>query len=179
MIRTVAVLAGRRIDAQGAVQPRFPLSNIGRVERDIAEALASEEVDRLVCAAACGADLLALHAAHMLKIPALIVLPFDKNRFKRLSVVDRPGDWGALYDMVIGQADARGDLIILDLRGDDDLSFVKANAAMVEQASGIGCGGKLAVAVWDGRPRGNDDATAAMIEKAQKLGFRSREVLTI
>src|SRR4029450_10857441 len=39
-------------------------------------------------------------AAGALGVARHVVLPFDRIRFRRTSVVGRPGDWGPLYDAV-------------------------------------------------------------------------------
>ena len=59
---TAAALAGRRADTPGDTPARFPQRNVSIVEERIAAFFRVESVDRLVCAAACGADLVALAA---------------------------------------------------------------------------------------------------------------------
>jgi hypothetical protein len=46
-----------------------------------------------------------------------VILPFERRRFRETSVTDRPGDWGPLYDQVIGSG---GDLVILRNEPDDE-----------------------------------------------------------
>ena len=71
----------------------------------------------VVSSAACGADLLALEQAGGLGLRRRVVIPFDRERFRAGSVVDRPGDWGGLYDSILDAVGAQGDLVVLrDLR---------------------------------------------------------------
>ena len=91
----VIALAGRRIDAADTNPPRFPLEAVPTVRRRLADLLAKERAVALVCSAACGADLMALEEAERLGLRRRIVLPFPPERFRKTSVIDRPGDWAA------------------------------------------------------------------------------------
>lgn len=71
----IAALAGRRIDPQDADDLRFPLSEAEHVVHKLLRRFRQERVVRLVCSAACGADILALEAANELAIPATVILP--------------------------------------------------------------------------------------------------------
>ena len=80
---TVVALAGRRIDSEGAEIARFPLDQEENVKEQRSVLLENLHPSRLVCSAACGADLLALEAAGELGIPTTVVLPFERQRFPR------------------------------------------------------------------------------------------------
>lgn len=97
----VVVLAGRRTDAATAATKRFPLSNVPFVKQHLHRLFQTEGFTMLICAAACGADLLALEVAGELGISTHIILPFAPELFRLTSVVDRPGDWGPRYDQLI------------------------------------------------------------------------------
>jgi hypothetical protein len=105
----VIALAGRRVDAPKTAQLRFPAAQAVPVKQQIREFLQAHEASALVCAAACGADILALEAAGELGLRRRVVLPFDKATFRNTSVVDRGGDWGARYDRIIDEIASRGD----------------------------------------------------------------------
>jgi hypothetical protein len=94
----VIALAGRRVDPPDADFVRFPLKNVLAVRLRIRDALTRHAATTVVASAACGSDLLALDEAGALGLRRRIVLPFDRARFRMTSVVDRPGDWGALFD---------------------------------------------------------------------------------
>src|ERR1051325_10057308 len=59
----VVVSAGRRVDALDASVPRFPPQNVASVQARIQEYLQRQLPSAIVCSAACGADLILLHAA--------------------------------------------------------------------------------------------------------------------
>lgn len=172
-------LAGRRIDASEAETPRFPLHRLTEVGRALRHVLQRENVAYLVCSAACGADLLALQAAAELGITYRIVLPFDRLRFKGVSVLDRPGDWGGLFDTVVDGAAALGNLVVLAGSGDDADAFTAANKRILAEVQDSPMVRKLAVAVWEGRSRGAGDATAELLDEAADLGFQTLTVQTL
>lgn len=175
----VAALAGRRVDAVDADRPRFPADAVPAVAAALDELFVRSRVNELVCSAACGADLLALEAAARHGIDATIVLPFPPPDFRRTSVVDRPGDWGALFDRVISAVEASGRLVVLDLKIDDPTAYDRATARIVSIAAARPADQRLGVVVWDGASRGNGDATADFAEQALIAGFRIREVATL
>lgn len=177
----VAALAGRRPDPEDAGTPRFPLANAGVVRSHIAAALRASGARTLVCSAACGADLLALEAAATLGMRRVVVLPFAPDRFRRTSVVDRPGDWAGAYDEVIADTRSHGDLVILSGAGEGDEAYAAATTAILERAAEI-AGSEaavVAIVVWEGAPRGPDDQTAAFAASARSRGMERVEVGTL
>jgi hypothetical protein len=177
---SVIALAGRRVDAPDAQQVRFPPRNVLMVEDRIRKCFL-KAVGTLVCSAACGSDLLALGVASELGIRRRIVLPFDRARFRETSVVDRPGDWGKLYDRALDEVERPQDLIILGYDQADPAAYARTNAAIVDEALRIAQKDeKLAQAlvVWDGKSRGSEDLTAQFLEDARGKGMPILEVLT-
>ena len=181
----VVALAGRRVDAPGTEPPRFPLENVPLVRNRMANLLAEERAAALVCSAACGADLVALEEAERLGLRRRIVLPFAPERFRETSVVDRPGDWGPLYDRIVEAARRAGDLVVREGAGEGAEAYAAANARILEEALALAGGGApgpasaaLAAIVWEGRPRGLDDATQQFAELARGRGLAVEEVLT-
>jgi hypothetical protein len=178
----ILALAGRRIDPPDASIARFPLENIAAVRERIAMLMAATQARKLICSAACGADLLALEAARELALDCYIVLPFSKDRFRVTSVLDRPGEWGPLFDRAIRRAEDAGNLFTLDLPEANDASFLAANRAILVRARAIARSNAQpleAVLVWDGQPRDAQDITAAFGEEAKTLGMPLREVSTL
>ena len=155
----VAALAGRRIDALGSKISRFPLQNIGSVKCKISSLFTQEKVSRLICSAACGSDLLALEAAEEAGVSYRVVLPFEREKFRQVSVTDRPGDWGARFDRMIDLAAGRGCLI--ELRLDPTLKgvFFRTNEAIVQEVLAISPSRSLAITIWEGKPRDAGDVT--------------------
>lgn len=174
----VVALAGRRIDAPDANESRFPAAAAEHVERKLLRHFRQERVKRLICSAACGADILALEVAEKLAIPATLVIPFASSTFREISVTDRPGNWGNRFDHLVAKARARGELIELGLDAADDNVFNIANDRILRLASITGLHRKLAFVVWEGQSRGRTDTTADFLNKALSCGFEKRTVLT-
>jgi hypothetical protein len=183
--KQVAALAGRRPDAPDAPESRFPLGMVGPVTQRIRHTLAEQRVETLVCSAACGADLLALEAADHLGIKCRVVLPFPPERFRKVSVIDRPGNWGVLFDRVIEQVRGTDDLIVLRPRSKDEASFAAATDRILTEAISVHLTlnradpSVFAVVVWDGVTRGPDDATAGFRNAALRLGLPIVDIPTL
>ena len=152
----VVALAGRRPDAPNADSKRFPQSNTPLVRQRLYNLFVSEGFTVLVSSAACGADLLALSIAIELGMQTIVVLPFAPALFRRLSVTDRPGDWGELFDRVLEQTTKDGTLRVLNYAEDDPKAFLETNKLIValarEQAGPDES--PVCTLVWDGHPRG-------------------------
>jgi hypothetical protein len=186
-------MAGRRIDPTDAEPARFPLANVGMVRERVATLFAALQPRALVCSAACGADLLALEAAQALGLRCRVVLPFEVARFRESSVIDRPGNWGPMFDRLIDAITADADLVVLHTPGGDEHAYAAANAAILGEALMLGeasrSGGEkttrsrsravLAVLVWDGCSRGADDLTATFGAAARARGIPIHEIATI
>lgn len=178
----VAVLAGRRPDAADQSVPRFPLAQAPTVKQELINLFQAGDFTTLVCAAACGADLLALETATEMGLTAYVVLPFDTDIFRRTSVVDRPGDWGARYDLLIEQARSRHLLTVLHLLEDDPCAYEQGNDALIAKARELSqpAGNPpTCVVVWDGASRGADDVTQHFRQACQRAGFRERQISTM
>jgi hypothetical protein len=120
----IVALAGRRIDADGTKTVRFPLSNIDKIKEKLKTLFISLHPKALVCSGACGADLLGLEVAGELKINRRMVLPFEQSLFKSSSVIDRPGNWGDLFDRIFNEVNIEEKVLVLDYpNNDDELQF--------------------------------------------------------
>jgi hypothetical protein len=170
----IVALAGRRIDAPNAAIARFPLSSVAVVRDRISSALRKAEARVLVCAAACGADLMALSVAEELGLRRRIVLPSDVSAFRANSVADRPGEWTGIYDRMIAAARSSGDLELLDLRSTGGAAYLETNAAILNRALALAheSGQEVrAFAVWDGPLTGHTDYTRDFVKTAQRLSI--------
>ena len=176
----ILALAGRRIDAEGAQPPRFPLGNAEVVRGRLRALLRVEQPAALASSAACGADLLALLEAGTLGIRRRVVLPFERQRFRASSVTDRPGDWGPSFDLVVDEVATRGDLVILD-GADGDEAYAAANGRVLDEALRLAASPRdaAAVLVWEGASRGAGDLTAAFGDGAAARGLRVIHVKTV
>jgi cytosine/adenosine deaminase-related metal-dependent hydrolase len=175
----IAALAGRRVDAVGA-PARFPLENVARVRDKLGKLFTTSGVVAVVASGACGADLAALDAARALGLRRRIVLPFDAATFRGTSVVDRPGDWGPLFDDLVADARRTGDLVELGLAPSDDSTYLRANEAILDEALALAGdpARAAAVIVWEGQPRGPGDITHAFAESARARSLPVLEALT-
>ncbi len=175
----IASLAGRRIDAVDADPLQFPEAREDVVASRIAATLKERGVTTLVCAAACGSDLLALEAAQREEIATRIVLPYEAAAFRRSSVVDRGATWGVAFDRLIGDAAAHGALRILGLDAGDERVYEKANAGILDEALALAENDParvVALAVWDGEIAGRTDYTADFIEAARARGIAVQSI---
>jgi hypothetical protein len=161
------------------------LANVTLVRKRLTELLVNENAAALVCSAACGADLVALEEAERLGLRRRIVLPFGPERFRDTSVIDRPGNWGPVFDRLVATAGAANDLIVLDEAvSSDDAAYAAANEAIIREAASLAQADKpprrrLAVVVWEGVARAGNDATEAFRDLASRAGFEQRPVVTL
>src|SRR5262249_50021021 len=178
----IIALAGRRIDAANATEPRFPVQNAEMVKQEIHRFLQSHQARGLVCAAACGADILALEAAGELGLRRRIVLPFDKSTFRATSVVDRGSDWGARYDRILGEVEKQGDLVEFAHDKEEGQTYLTGNLDILDQAQWLAdkmSADTAALVVWNGEPRGADDVTGHFKQEAEARGMRVAVIKTI
>ncbi len=178
----IVALAGRRVDAPDAAAPRFPAANLAAVKAHLVEFMQSHGVTGLVCAAACGADILALEAAAELGLRRRIVLPFDRFQFRAMSVIDRGGDWGERYDRLVDDAITSSDLVECDHDPNNNDTWFAGNLEILNEAqtlAGKNHADLAALIVWEGQSRGPDDVTGHLKTTAQARGWGVAEVLTL
>jgi hypothetical protein len=173
----IIALAGRRVDLTGPGDSHFPSVNVSIVAQRIRNMLIGTGSKVLVCSAACGADILALEAAAALGIRRYVVLPFNRDRFRETSVVDRGSDWGNRFDAVVGGGDI--EVLELDSNGDDIGSYSAASAKILDIATQLAAPTRqrvIAAVVWNGFSRGTDDLTDGFQRDAQA---RKLELITV
>jgi hypothetical protein len=179
----IVALAGRRIDAPGTENKRFPPENTVAVRKKIHQFFISKSASVLVCAAACGSDILALETAGDLRIRRRIVLPYDKETFKKSSVIDRPGDWGERYDRIIAEVESRGDLVEFSHEKDKEETYYATNIDILDQAAQIADEMEgmsvSALLVWNGESRGDGDVSGHFLQEVMKRGVQVNEIITL
>jgi hypothetical protein len=176
----IIALAGRRVDALDASQPRFPPQNVENVGRAVRALLQQHNATALICSAACGADLIGLAEAGKLGLRRRVVLPFGREKFRETSVVDRPGDWGKLYDTILDEVEAKGDLVVIEVEKAGD-PYSATNRAILKEAIAVGQTASettAAVLLWDGISRGDKDYTDQFGAEARKRGLKVLEIPT-
>jgi hypothetical protein len=135
--------------------------------------LSQRAVRAVVASAARGADLLALRAATALGIRIRVVLSCARSRFRDRSVVDQGGSWGAIFDELVDQAHARGDLVVLPGDALTPDSLAATNQRLIFET--LELAGHLsatpgALAVWSGKARAAGfDATADFVARVNRL----------
>jgi hypothetical protein len=153
---------------------------VDRVKQEVRRLLQDKQASGLVSSAACGADLIALSEAGSLGLRGRVVLPFERERFRETSVVDRPGDWGALYDQVIDEVEAKGDLVVLGKTEDED-PYGATNKEILKEAVALAAQTRETVGallIWEGASRGKEDFTESFGTEARKLGLDVFEILS-
>lgn len=190
----IIALAGRRIDEQDAHPSRFPLRNAELVRKRLESLFRERNAKGLVCSAACGADLLALSVAEKLNLHSRIVLPFDAKKFRETSVIDRPGDWGEIFDKIYQRAKDAQAVVEIQSTGEDNEAYIETNNRILDEAVSLAEQlphqqetdasensiekHVLVVIVWEGAARGDDDITADFAESGRARRFEVAEVLT-
>ena len=179
----IAVLAGRRVDAADTSTARFPLENVEKVREKMKQFFIANNISHLVCSGACGADLIALDVAGKLSISRKMVLPFDAQTFRSSSVIDRPGNWGEMFDEVYKELNAASDVIILNYTKDENDVYEKANFDILNAADRIfqemnktGGKKKAAIIVWEGSPKDSNDTTDHFRQEAKKRMYSIAEI---
>jgi hypothetical protein len=179
----IIALAGRRVDAIDAKQHRFSGApeNVDRVRHRIRAFLVSQGSVALVSSAACGADLLGQEEARSLGLRRKIILPFGVAKFRSSSVTDRPGDWGPVYDAVVNDVKAQGDLTIIRPKSEKAV-YAEVNHRIIREAMSLGKQLQhpvTAVRVWEGKSRGDDDFTEEFGNYALGKGIPLKDILTV
>jgi len=178
----IVALAGRRIDAAGAENIRFPSHTIERVKAELRSLLQALQPQVLVTSGACGADLLALEVAGELNIPRSMVLPFDPILFRSVSVTDRPGNWGPLYDQLCEAVKKEKGIQVMNYHEISVDTFLNTNTDILKKAEALALEYHskelVAVIVWEGQPKNEEETTAHFKSEAEKNGFEIKEIIT-
>ena len=163
----VIALAGRR--------------NVGHAE-DRMRDFFKTPIRALVCAAASGADLLALDIAGKGRIRRRILLPFGKTLFRETSLEDPDKRWLEPYDRIIAEVEQAHDLVVLGFDEKDPAAYSKTNTAILEEARRLAKQENTkvcAVVVWDGESRGPEDFTADFLDQAHARNMTVTEIKTL
>jgi len=176
----VVALVGRRIDAENAAEVRFPLAMVPMVRERLRTVFCQLGVTAMVSSAANGADLIALEEAGRLGIRRVVILAADRNRFREGSVSDRPGNWSVVYDRIMDEVEAKGDLHVIGASMDQD-AFTHVNTRILDEAGRISSETKeplQSIVLWNGKSRGDGDLTEAFAIEATRRGIPILEIDT-
>lgn len=174
----VVVLAGRRPDPEDSPYRRFPVENAIAVRERMRSVMVHLQPRVYVSSGACGADLLGQDVARTLDIDSYVVLPYEADRFRRTSVVDRPGHWGELYDRII--RDAQKDDRLVNIETESESPFLETSREMLDISKELARseGSVNGVVVWEGGSKPEGDITKSLKESIIKDGGSVREVST-
>jgi hypothetical protein len=114
----------------------------------------------------------------------VIILPWDRDRFREGSVVDRGAEWGSIFDRIVDDVEEHGDLRILGRTTDDDAAYAATNEAILDAAEEVAQESEvpedaMAVIAWNGQSRGADDITEAFMTSARRRGLEVAELSTL
>lgn len=190
----IIAFSGRRIDAEDAAVARFPLENQDLVRKRIGDVFDRHHPSAVVASAAAGSDLLGLEEAVTRGIRHRVILPYSADRFRANSVTDRPGEWGPRFDRISQLAGARNDLMVHPAPNSDEEqedAYRRAAGVVLDEALALAqaeiaaegveeqpASRVIAVAVWEGIPRGPDDFTAYFINQARARRILVEQVMT-
>jgi len=178
----VAALAGRR-PSKTNLDDRSVDVEVNRMRDEIQNVFIAQRVQMIVSSAAAGVDLLGLLVAGSLGIRRVVVLPFSAARFRGSSVADCGAKWAALFDQILEDVTADGEVVVLNDHTPAEQAYRRANHAILQRAlaaagASAGRADPLAIAVWEGQRHGGSDLTAEFVDEAGRLGFRVIQILT-
>jgi hypothetical protein len=168
-------LSGKRIDVPNAALRHFPTENVEPVSIRIRSTPEAVAVKTLASWAACGSDLIALEQARVLGLRQPAILPFDPRLFRRTSVTDYPGDWGAPSDRLIEALQDNEDRINLSCRSEGDEAYRASNQAVLEaeELATTKTERVLAIIIWDDVSSGGRDHTNSFAKRPEEGAWRS------
>ena len=173
----VLIAAGRRVDATDEEVPRFPASQVAEVRRKVQEFFNQEKPLAVVCSAACGADLIVLDVADAMGVERYVLLPSKPAEFRNSSVIDRPGDWGDVYDRELKTSQVK----LLKLP-EGQQGYLETNLRLLDQGQALArkhSASAEALIVWNKKTRGPDDVTAHFLAQAKLRKIPVTEIATL
>lgn len=173
-IPKVAVFTGHMIDRPNRLVPRFPAAIETAVRDAIRERLVKHGAGLGYASAACGSDILFLESLLDLEGKAYVVLPYEREQFKRDSVeiTDDPR-WVERFENVLKKA---SDVLLASEQPlvESTLSFEYTNLLLHGLASIRAERFEtdlVPIAVWDGKAGDGPGGTASVVERWRKLGY--------
>ena len=174
-IGPVVVFAGHRIDAPTRPTPRFPPALEPAVACALAERLAALGAGIGFAPAASGADLLFLEALRARGGDIHVVLPYDREQFRKDQVdLGSTSGWGERFERVLAQAT---EVVVTSEQSSPQAPTVfeyantflygwaKLRAEQLEAEL-------VPLAVWDGKPGDGPGGTAGAVARWQARGHR-------
>ena len=174
-IGPVVVFAGHRFDDPTRPAPRFPPALEPAVARALAERLAALGAGIGFASAANGADLLFLEAIRARGGDIHVVLPYDREQFRKdQAVLGGTSDWEERFDRILAQA---AEVVVTSEQTAPEAStvFEYANTFLygwarlrAEQLETE----LVPLAVWDGQPGDGPGGTAGAVAEWRASGHQ-------
>jgi class 3 adenylate cyclase len=176
---TVIHYTGHMIDPPGT-KGRFPAKREPEVAEQIAAALERNEVGFAYGSLACGADILFAEACLARGMELNVVLPFQKDEFKKLSVLRGGAGWDERFDRCLEKARSLTYATEGEYLGDEMLFAYGSQLAMglaILRAQNLD-GAPRQIALWDGERAAARAGTAVDIGTWEK-GGRKTDVINL
>lgn len=159
----------------GGVQPdtgdgrqRLPAEAVTDVENRVRRLLTRLRPSQVLGAAAAGADMIVADVAVRLGIPLRLVLPHDRDTFRRTSVTPFGGDWGFRYDRLLDVATVEEHAEPPDV----DATYREHNRRMLERGLALATGDEQAWALVVRPPAGVPSSVSDdLAERAAQRGM--------
>ena len=169
----VVVFAGHLIDRPDRDRPRFPPALAPAVAGAIRDRLRPLDAGFGYSSAGCGGDILFLECLRELDADAHIVLPYEREQFKRDSVDLVPGaDWSARFDREM--AGAKDVIIASDQRMAEGGMSYEYGFLVLDGTAGVRADELdtelVCLALWDGQPGDGPGGTASSVERWRRAG---------
>ena len=170
----VAVFSGHMIDRPDRLNPRFPAQLEAAVRAEIHQRLVKHGAGLGYASAACGSDILFLETMLELEGKTYIVLPYEKEQFKKDSVeIAQAPQWAGRFEMVLERA---SNVLLASERplADSTLAFEYTNL-LLDGLAYIRAErfetDLVPIAVWDGKAGDGPGGTASVVKRWRQLGY--------
>jgi class 3 adenylate cyclase/tetratricopeptide (TPR) repeat protein len=177
----VVVFAGHLLDRPGRLQKRFPPAAEQAAHDALRDRLRAIQPGFGYASAACGGDILFLESMAELGVETSIVLPYNRDEFRRDSVDLVPGaDWPARFDRVLARA--REVVIASEQRMPGGGMSYQYGFLMLDGTAGVRADeldtDLICLALWDGKPGDGRGGTASSVERWRE-GKRRLEIVDL
>lgn len=164
----VVLFAGHLIDRPGRPQRRFPPVAEQAVRAALRDRLRPMQPGFGFASAACGGDILFLECMSDLGAAVSVVLPYNRDEFRKDSVDVVPGaDWPARFDRAL--ASAKDVTIASEQRMPGGGMSYQYGFLMLDGAAGVQADeldtDLICLALWDGKPGDGHGGTASSVER--------------
>jgi class 3 adenylate cyclase len=181
-IPRVAVFSGHMIDRPGRSMPRFPSQLEEAVREEIRRRLVEHDVGIGYASAACGSDILFLESQLELGGKAYVVLPYDREQFKKDSVeIANEPQWVVRFENILKRA---SDVLVASEHPmkERTLSFDYTNLLLSGLANIRAQRFEtdlVPMAVWDGKPGDGPGGTASVVDRWRRLHYENIELINL